>query len=70
MALRVASLIPSGTEIVSALGMADTLVGRSHCCDYPPEVARLPRFGALPVDFEAAEPSIGSLIDALVAKLR
>jgi iron complex transport system substrate-binding protein len=42
MTLRVASLIPSGTEIVSALGMAHTLVGRSHCCDYPPEVLALP----------------------------
>ena len=42
MALRVASLIPSGTEIVSALGMAHTLIGRSHRCDYPPEVEALP----------------------------
>ncbi|MEQ8328993.1 MAG: ABC transporter substrate-binding protein [Longimicrobiales bacterium] len=38
--LRVASLIPSGTEIVAALGLAGTLVGRSHCCDHPAEVVR------------------------------
>ena len=36
------SLIASATEIVCALGARDLLVGRSHECDYPPDVARLP----------------------------
>jgi len=40
--LRVVSLIASGTEIVHALGAGHSLVGRSHECDYPPHVQRLP----------------------------
>jgi iron complex transport system substrate-binding protein len=39
---RVASLLPSTTEIVHALGCADTLVLRSHECDFPPGVDQLP----------------------------
>ena len=39
---RVVSLIASATEIVCALGCEDRLVGRSHECDYPPSVRRLP----------------------------
>ncbi len=39
---RVISLIASATEIVCALGLADRLVGRSHECDFPDEVRRLP----------------------------
>jgi iron complex transport system substrate-binding protein len=39
---RIVSLIASATEIVCALGCEDQLVGRSHECDYPPSVARLP----------------------------
>jgi iron complex transport system substrate-binding protein len=39
---RIVSLIASATEIVCALGFQDCLVGRSHECDYPPEVQRLP----------------------------
>ncbi len=39
---RVVSLIASATEIVYALGLGDLLVARSHECDWPPEVARLP----------------------------
>ena len=42
MSKRVVSLIPSSTEIVAALGCGDQLVGRSHECDYPPSVKKLP----------------------------
>ena len=40
--LRIVSLLPSATEIVAGLGLTDALVGRSHECDYPPEVKALP----------------------------
>lgn len=39
---RVVSLIASATEIVCALGYEAWLVGRSHECDYPSSVRRLP----------------------------
>src|SRR5690606_10299758 len=42
ISMRVVSLVPAATEIVAALGLGDTLVGRSHDCDFPPAVAALP----------------------------
>lgn len=39
--LRIVSLLPSATEIVAGLGLTRALVGRSHECDYPPEIQRL-----------------------------
>src|ERR671911_2418639 len=39
---RVVSLIASATEMVCALGARDLLVGRSHECDFPPDVTCLP----------------------------
>lgn len=40
--MRVISLLASGTEIVCALGAGDSLVGRSHECDNPVWVRKLP----------------------------
>src|SRR5215467_502769 len=40
--MRVVSLLASGTEIVCALGAGESLVGRSHECDRPAWVKRLP----------------------------
>ncbi|MFI5258630.1 MAG: ABC transporter substrate-binding protein [Candidatus Limnocylindrales bacterium] len=36
--MRIASLLPSATEIICALGLRDQLVGISHRCDFPPEI--------------------------------
>jgi iron complex transport system substrate-binding protein len=40
--MRIVSLIASATEIVCRLGFEQDLVGRSHECDYPESVKRLP----------------------------
>ncbi|MCY4239260.1 MAG: cobalamin-binding protein [Rhodospirillaceae bacterium] len=44
--MRIVSLICSATEIVAALGHQDSLVGRSHECDFPPGVETLPALTA------------------------
>lgn len=40
--MRIASLLPSLTELICALGRGDDLVGVTHECDYPARVKRLP----------------------------
>jgi iron complex transport system substrate-binding protein len=35
--MRICSFLPSATEMVCALGLADSLVGITYECDYPPE---------------------------------
>jgi iron complex transport system substrate-binding protein len=40
---RIASLLPSATEIVRALGLESSLVAVSHSCDFPGVVETLPR---------------------------
>lgn len=40
--VKIISLIASSTEIVCALGFEGQLVGRSHECDYPVSVGKLP----------------------------
>ncbi len=40
--MRIVSLLPAATEIVYALGLGGELVGRSHACDWPPEVLDVP----------------------------
>ncbi len=44
--MRIVSLLPSSTEIVAALGMANELVARSHECDFPAHIKQLPAITA------------------------
>jgi iron complex transport system substrate-binding protein len=40
--MRIASLLPSATEILYALGLGDSVVGTTHECDFPPEASKKP----------------------------
>jgi iron complex transport system substrate-binding protein len=40
--MRIASLVPSATETLFALGLGPDVVGVTHECDYPPAATELP----------------------------
>jgi iron complex transport system substrate-binding protein len=40
--VKIASLVPSATEMLFALGLGGGVVGVTHECDYPPAAAELP----------------------------
>jgi iron complex transport system substrate-binding protein len=48
--VKIVSLLPAATEIVCALGLREQLVGRSHECDFPADVAGLPALTRARVD--------------------
>lgn len=59
--MRIASLVPSATELLFALGVGPSVVAVTHECDHPAEVAALPRLtrsmipaGLEPADIDAA----------------
>jgi iron complex transport system substrate-binding protein len=44
--MRIASLVPSATEMLFALGLGESVVGVTHECDHPPAAAQLPHLTA------------------------
>ena len=55
--MRIASLVPSSTEMLFALGLGDQVVAVTHECDWPPEAAALPHLTrtVVPAGLAAAE---------------
>lgn len=66
MARRIATLLPSATEIVCALGLADQLVGISHECDHPREITHLPVLTSAKIDSSGRSREIDRQVRALV----
>ena len=62
---RIVSFLPAGTEIVHALGAGQELVGRSHECDFPASVQKLPVVSRPTIDLDGATPA---RIDQAVAE--
>ena len=59
---RVLSLLASGTELVCALGAGEWLVGRSHECDHPAWVQRLPPVSRPAFDITGSSGDIDRLV--------
>ena len=63
---RIVSLIASSTEIVCALGFGDQLVGRSHECDFPEWVKRLPQCTEPKFNVEGTSYEIDQRVKAIL----
>ncbi|AEN72959.1 ABC-type transporter, periplasmic subunit [Rhodothermus marinus SG0.5JP17-172] len=63
--MRIISLLPAATEWVCAFGGREALVGRSHVCDYPPEVVDLPVLTRPRVDAQGTSAEIDRQVRAV-----
>ena len=64
--MRIASLLPSATEIVCALGLADRIVGVSHECDYPAEIVGRPILTEPKIDPRGTSAALDAAVRRLV----
>jgi iron complex transport system substrate-binding protein len=55
--MRIASLVPSATEMLFALGLGDRVAAVTHECDYPPGAEQLPHLtrSVIPEGLKASE---------------
>jgi iron complex transport system substrate-binding protein len=60
--MRIASLLASATELVCELGAGDELVARSHECDHPAWVQRLPCASRPTCDITGSSKQIDTLV--------
>jgi len=65
--MKIVSLLPAATEIVCALGLRDRLVGRSHGCDFPRDVASLPALTRPRVDSSLPSAQLDAEVRRVVA---
>ena len=70
--VRICSFLPSATEILYALGLADSIAGVTFECDYPPEARQKPiivssvlRHGLTPAEIDAQVSQCSASGDSL-----
>ena len=51
--MKICSLLPSGTEMLYALGLGDQIIGVSDLCDYPPEAREKPIVSRSKIDVDS-----------------
>lgn len=66
--MRIASLLPSATEILYALGMGDSVVGITHECDFPAEASKKPPLIRPRVDPSAPPAELDRQVREIVAR--
>jgi iron complex transport system substrate-binding protein len=60
--MPIISLLASATEMVAALGCLDQMVGRSHECDYPPQIGALPVVSTVQIDLTTSSAQIDAQV--------
>src|SRR5262245_52913774 len=65
---RIVAMIASATEIGCALGFEDQLAARSHGCDWPPSVKRLPVCTAPQFDVQGSSAEIDQRVKTQLAQ--
>jgi iron complex transport system substrate-binding protein len=70
--VRIASLVPSATEMLFALGLGDQVVAVTHECDYPPEAAGKPHLtrSLIPTFSAATKTSAGLTAGEIDSEVR
>src|SRR6266571_6664553 len=63
--VRLVSLLASATEMIAELGCLDQLVGRSHECDYPPEILSFPVVSTVQINIDTSSADIDAQIKQL-----
>jgi len=66
--VRIASLVPSATEILFELGLGDHVVAVTHECDWPDEATRLPRLTASVIPEGLSPAEIDARVRAVTAR--
>jgi iron complex transport system substrate-binding protein len=66
--MRIASLVPSATEMLFALGLGGDVVAVTHECDYPAAARRLPRLTSTVLSDGLSAGEIDVAVKAVVAE--
>jgi iron complex transport system substrate-binding protein len=63
---KIVTLIPSATEIVAFLGEKDSIVGRSHECDYPIDLNKIIKLTSPKINVEGTSGEIHKQINTIL----
>ena len=66
--MRIASLVPSATELLFELGLGDQVVTVTHECDWPPEAATRPKLTSSVIPSGLAAADIDRLVRETVGR--
>jgi len=63
---KIVTLIPSATEIVAFLGQKNSIIGRSHECDYPQGLNHLPKLTSPKINVDGTSGEIDKQINTIL----
>jgi len=63
---KIVTLIPSATEIVAFLGQKNSIVGRSHECDYPKDLNNVAKLTSPKINVEGTSSEINKQINTIL----